>query len=248
MSTFRVVSRIIPTCAQAQNICNLMVAQDIDTPARTEWSCTGDRKTGNYVVTQTTFCKEKFHPPNTDLDKVLADECEAIPGLVNLKKSKLHLTKECKDAKNEESQPEPIIKVTPYVLKDGSCGGILVSVPLRLTKSDLQGKPNASNLYFTSSNLEEPLSEEKSDKKSEAAKVRKPKPATTRKKEPKKKSKSKSQKTPKQKIWKCCGKEFTDALLYCYHQESHASNYFECDVCFKEFSGKRALKNHKKTH
>ncbi|GIY16071.1 zinc finger and BTB domain-containing protein 47 [Caerostris extrusa] len=216
MSTFRVVSRIIPTCAQAQNIRNLMVAQDIDTPARTEWSCTGDRKTGNYVVTQTTFCKEKFHPPNTDLDKVLAAECEAIPGLVNLKKSKLHLTKECKDAKNEESQPEPIIKVTPYVLNDGSC--------------------------------EEPLSEEKPDKKSEAAKVRKPKPARTRKKEPKKTSKSKSKKTPKQKIWKCCGKEFTDPLLYCYHQECHPSNCFECDVCFKEFSGKRALKNHKKTH
>ncbi|GIY07586.1 zinc finger and BTB domain-containing protein 47 [Caerostris darwini] len=182
MSTFRIVSRIIPTCAQGSNICNLMVPQDIDTPARTEWSCTGDRKSGNFVVTQTTFCKEKVHPANTDLDSFLATECNAIPGLVNLKKSKLHLTKETDCLKNEESPSEPIIKVAPQVLKDGTCSGILLSVPLRLTKSDIQGNSSDSNLCFTSENLDEPPVEELPVQKSKTAEVRKPKRAKTTKK------------------------------------------------------------------
>ncbi|GIY66412.1 zinc finger and BTB domain-containing protein 47 [Caerostris darwini] len=220
MSTFRVVSRFIPTCAQGQSISNLMTAQDIDTPARTEWSCTGDKKTGNFVVSQTTFCKEKVHPPNTDLDSVLAAECNAIPGLVKLESNFQH-NKESKDSENEKSLPAPIIKVTPYILDDGSCGGILVTVPLKVSKSDLQGLSSDSNLYFTSTNLEEQLNEEKANQKPEVAKVCKPKPVKTKKKIVEKISKLKKQKKPKQKIWKCCGKEFNDVLLYCYHQESH---------------------------
>ncbi|GIY39393.1 hypothetical protein CEXT_38051 [Caerostris extrusa] len=72
---------------------------------------------------------------------------------------------------NEKSLPGPIIKVTPYILDDGSCGGILVTVPLEVSKSDLQGLSSDFNLYFTSTNLEEQLNEEKANQKPEAAKV-----------------------------------------------------------------------------
>ncbi|GIY33874.1 hypothetical protein CEXT_500781 [Caerostris extrusa] len=124
MSTFRVVSRFIPTCAQGQSISNLMTAQDIGTPARTEWSCTGDKKLAILL---------SLKPPS--------------------------------ESENEKSLPAPIIKVTPYVLDDGSCGGILVTVPLKVSKSDLQGLSSDSNLYFTSTNLEEQLNEEKGKSK-----------------------------------------------------------------------------------
>ncbi|GIX73723.1 zinc finger and BTB domain-containing protein 47 [Caerostris extrusa] len=256
MSTFTIVSRIIPTCAQGQDISNLMIAQDIGIPARTEWNCTGDQESGHFVVTQTTFCKEKIYPPNVDLDSTLAAECNAIPGLVSLEESKLPQTKESKDLKNaEKSLQEPIIKVAPYVLEDGTCGGILVTVPLKLSKEDLKGIPSTSNFNVSSVNLEENIvaesaSEEKLVQKSSKIKnsTEFTKPVKMKKKIVKKNSSLKSTKNPNPKVWKCCGKEFTDALFYCYHRESHKCTTFYCDICFKEFAGKRGLLNHKRIH
>ncbi|GIY06395.1 hypothetical protein CEXT_289481 [Caerostris extrusa] len=151
MSTFRVVSRFIPTCAQGQSISNLMTAQDIGKFLLERNGAALGIKTGNFVVSSN--------------------------HLLNFQHNK-----ESQESENEKSLPAPIIKVTPYVLDDGSCGGILVTVPLKVSKSDLQGLSSDSNLYFTSTNLEEQLNEEKANQKPEAAKVCKPKPIKTKKK------------------------------------------------------------------
>ncbi|GIY10381.1 hypothetical protein CEXT_384231 [Caerostris extrusa] len=138
MSTFRVIYHFKPTCGQGQSIKNLMTVQDIDTPARTEWSLNEDRNTHHFIITETTFCKEKVHPPNTDLDSFLAAECNAIPGLVNLE-SNFQLSKESTDLKNEKSLSKPIIKVAP--MNDDSRGEILISVPLKVIFKTFQVPP-----------------------------------------------------------------------------------------------------------
>ncbi|GFX61629.1 zinc finger and BTB domain-containing protein 47 [Trichonephila clavipes] len=269
MSVVRIVTRIIPTNAQDKNsVSHLLVAKDIDTPLRTEWSCSGDQNTGNYVVYETTFCKENVLPPNVDVDSTIASTCNSISGLVNLKKSRLRLTTETRNYDSlEELRTEPVIRVSPEVLSDGTCAGILLSVPLRLSRSDIEDSSDVSHFNVASTTVKECISNEpvnldeqihdiststeidSSESLDEFFKGNKcvlcdfiPSSITE--------AQNHIESHLKMKNLQCnmCGEMFATTLLLHYHKASHKKILFPCDKCGSKFYNKRKLVMHMKTH
>ncbi|CAL1298294.1 unnamed protein product [Larinioides sclopetarius] len=155
MSMLRLVSRIVPTCCEDKSISHLLVAKDIDTPVRTDINCCGDQNSTNFVVYETTFCKEKVLAPDADLDTTIASKCNATPGLVNLKKSRLRITTETREYAHPDDVPvDPVIKVSPENPGDGSCAGILVSIPLRLSRREMLDSAGNPAVYFSAGHIE----------------------------------------------------------------------------------------------
>ncbi|GFS77349.1 zinc finger and BTB domain-containing protein 47 [Nephila pilipes] len=271
MSVVRIVTRIIPTNAQDKSsVSHLLVAKDIDTPLRTEWSCSGDQNTGNYVVYETTFCKENVLPPNVDVDSTIASTCNSISGLVNLKKSRLRLTNETRSYDSlEELRTEPVIRVSPEVLSDGTCAGILLSVPLRLSRSEIEDSPDVSHFNVASTSVEERVSNEPISPDEQIQNHGDSIPADINSCESLDKyfngnkcllcdfisnseteAKDHLESHMKMKHLQCniCGELFATTLLLHYHKASHKKVLFPCDKCGNKFYGKRKLVMHMKTH
>ncbi|GBM27899.1 Zinc finger and BTB domain-containing protein 47 [Araneus ventricosus] len=231
MSMLRLVSRIVPTCCQDKSISHLLVAKDIDTPVRTDINCSGDQNSTNFVVYETTFCKEKILAPNADLDSTIASKCNATPGLVNLKKSRLRLTTETREYENLDDVPvDPVIKVSPENPGDGSCAGILVSIPLRLSRREVQDSSGASTFYFSAGHIEQHVvsdPEKPDESPSDAERA------------------GDGSNSPECDV---CGKAFTSATLLQEHKAKHKKVHFSCEKCGKKFYGKRKLVMHLKTH
>ncbi|KAF8776873.1 zinc finger protein 155-like isoform X2 [Argiope bruennichi] len=233
MSMLRLVSRIVPTCCQDESISHLLVAKDIDTPVRTDINCSGDQNSTNFVVYETTFCKEKILPPNSDLDSTIASKCNSTPGLVNLKKSRLRLTTETREYENLDEIPsDPVIKVSPENLGDGTCAGILVSIPLRLSRREVQDSSGTSTFYFSAGHIEQQV-------------VSDPEKPYESHSDP---EGAEDNLTTNSLECDICGKAFASATLLQEHKAKHKKVLFSCEKCGKKFYGKRKLVMHLKTH
>ncbi|GIX97464.1 hypothetical protein CDAR_126701 [Caerostris darwini] len=88
MSSHQVIIRVLPIDAEITP--DLLRPQDIDPrpPLYKETHLVGNSEIG-FCAVETTFCQERVHADSSNLDSVLAAECEAIPGLVKMKKQDL---------------------------------------------------------------------------------------------------------------------------------------------------------------
>ncbi|GIY17347.1 hypothetical protein CEXT_424451 [Caerostris extrusa] len=85
MPNYQVIIRALPIDAEVTP--DLLRPQDIDPrpPLYQETHLVGNPMDG-FCVVETIFCQERVHPDDSNMDTILAAECEAIPGLIRMKK------------------------------------------------------------------------------------------------------------------------------------------------------------------
>ncbi|GIY74299.1 hypothetical protein CDAR_9241 [Caerostris darwini] len=88
MSNYQVIIRALPIDAEVTP--DLLRPQDIDPrpPLYKETHLVGNPKVG-FCVVETIFCQERVHPDDSNMDTILAAKCEAISGLIRMKKHDL---------------------------------------------------------------------------------------------------------------------------------------------------------------
>ncbi|KAG8182074.1 hypothetical protein JTE90_008609 [Oedothorax gibbosus] len=129
MSMVRVVTRIIPDRSSQDSISALLSPSKVGEPLRT----TCDSGVGP-VRTETTFCRaEPISPDCINVDREVSKACEGINGLIGLKKSRLKVVTETQLA----TEVTCGFRVTPEIGPDGTCTGMLLSIPLTIPRSEV---------------------------------------------------------------------------------------------------------------